>query len=110
MVHPRLERLHALLRIDCWQSLTCSPPSATAPPQSIQPLYDRRELRLRRPRASRPLTRAPRLHSVEPPDPLMGVAREEEGTRPNERISGRPPRVSITRPKLRASVASDSGQ
>jgi ketosteroid isomerase-like protein len=40
----------------------------------------------------------------------MSVAREEEGTRPNERINGWPPRVSITRAKLRASVASDSGQ
>jgi hypothetical protein len=96
MLQSRLERLHPALPGDVWRSRARSPPTAiaTPPPRPTQPLSDRGWLRLRWPWAWRYVASVPSLHRTTS-DPLMSVAREEEGTRP-KRANRRPaPRVSI---------------
>src|SRR3954451_1728411 len=91
MLEPRLELLHPVLPGGVRRWRARSPPIAiaTPPPGLSQPLCEGGRLRLCRPWAWREVAGVPSLH-CSTPGPLVSVAREEEGTRPNGRIGGRP--------------------
>jgi hypothetical protein len=91
MLEWRLERLHPALPGDLWRSRARSPPTAIATPP---PRPTHRCLIVAGFGSAGRGLGAPwpvsEVSTAQPPGPLMSVAREEEGTRPNERIGGRP--------------------